>query len=232
MKLLGTPDFNIRAYITRGRTCSGNSMKNTSKTTQIALVVVSSSAIILSVSITQISAVPDQDDNKALAKVQKLREVMEPYSFAKSELKEFQKQLQSMISDGNRTSAEIAKLQSKIEKLKQDVVNYENILDQMEQERIERYKIESALEQKLRVAQDDVVGSNLPLIGVSVSGLHHALVVTVDASQITVEKNETYYTDIIERRYADLSVQVKFDTIVDASCTHPNSNCNPPHWRN
>ena len=202
-------------------------MKNISKTTQIALVAVSLSAIILSVSITQISAVPDQGDNKALAEVQKLREVMEPYSSAKSELKESQKQLQSMISDGNGTSAEIAKLQSKVEKLKQNVANYENILDQMEQERIERYKIESALEQKLRVAQDDAVGSDLPLVGVSVSGLHHALVVTVDANQITAEKNESYYTDIIERKYADLTVHVKFDTIVDASCTHPSSNCNP-----
>ena len=95
----------------------------------------------------------------------------------------------------------------------------------MEQERIQRYKIEPQLESQLRSAQADVNLSGLPLASVSVSGLHKALIVTLDADKMTSEKDSRYYEQMLKGQHPDLPIIVREGKSIDTTCIYPGSNC-------
>ncbi len=103
----------------------------------------------------------------------------------------------------------------------------ESTLSDMERQSIERHKIEPELEQRLRIAQQSVNDSELPVTGTSVSGIHKALVIYIDSTQLTADKNRTYYTELIQNRYSDIPVIVRFGESKLESCTVPTSNCDP-----
>ncbi len=199
-------------------------MKNT-KTIKTILFTAIFSAMIIPVSIIQISAISDQGNNTAVAEIEEIRKVVEPYLKAKSDLSNTQNELEVLLVNG--TSQQIAEKELRIQQLKMDIATYESTLSDMERQSIERHKIEPELEQRLRIAQQSVNDSELPVTGTSVSGIHKALVIYIDSTQLTADKNRTYYTELIQNRYSDIPVIVRFGESKLESCTVPTSNCDP-----
>lgn len=161
----------------------------------------------------------------AQKEIKELGKVMDPYLAAKQQLSEYQNQLNDAIS---KSAGEgVSDIKSQIQKLKDSIKRHEAQLSIMEQKSIEKYKIEPELEVKLRNAQQEVLDSDLPISSVSVSGLHKALVVTINETYLTVEKDKAYYEQLIQDKYSDLPVLVRFGIIQLDGCATPQSNCDP-----
>lgn len=164
-------------------------------------------------------------EDVAEAEIKELGKVMDPYIAAKQQLSKYQNQLDDAIAtDIGEGTADI---KSQIQKLKDDIKRHEARLAVMEQESIEKYKIEPELEAKLHDAQREIVNSGLPIASVSVSGLHKALVVTIDKTQLTAENDESYYEQLIRNKYLDLPLLVRFGAVQPDGCATLKSNCNP-----
>lgn len=179
-------------------------------------------AVIMSAIIIPASALAlEEKEYGAQAEVAKITPHVKELFSARSELEKVRQQ--EAISD-----SEIASKESRMNELQDIIDKKTSLLKAMEEENIKRFTLEPSLKTKLEAARSYAKTlDDLPINKVSISHSQKSLIIGIDESQLTTEKNEQYYKDLLQKEFSNIPMKVVFSISVDEACTTQTSDCDP-----
>lgn len=179
-------------------------------------------AVIISAIIIPASAMAlEEKEYDAQAEIAKITPHVKELFDAKIELQKVQQQ--EAVS-----ASEIAAKEARIAELQETIDRKTAFLKAFEEENIKRFTLEPALKEKLEAARAHAKTlDDLPINKISVSHSQKVLVIGVDESRLTTEKDEQYYKTLLQKEFSGVPMKVVFSTNVDESCTTQTSNCDP-----
>ncbi len=198
----------------------------TTKTTKTILFASLIAAMIIPVAAISAQG-PQPVPYNAQAEIEQIEQFGIPLFEAKRELNEIKRTLEDPEKVSGVSSEQIEAAQERVLELEATIQTNKNALEELEQDRIQRFKIQPDLEAELRENQQKALDSDFPIIGTSLSHSQKALVLLVDENALTKEKNKGYYQKEIRSEFTGIPLVIKFGTNIEESCTSATANCDP-----
>lgn len=192
-------------------------MKNITKTVLLAAIL---SAILIPVSVMALDQKPMSSEEEVAmiqVHVDDLYKATTDLADKKTELTNLNKSDTTTVQEINATELEISTLEKTID-------NKTMILVGIQDDLYDRYTIEPVLNEKLEQAKERAkelrTELDIPFVAIGVSHSKHALNLRIDINALTEQKDESYYTALLEKEFGNLPMIISFIEMgVEDSCT-------------
>lgn len=152
---------------------------------------------------------------------------------ATAKLIDKQTELENLKKSDTLATQEIITTEKAITELQKVVDRETTILADIQEDLYERHTIEPALKAKLDQAEERAkilrTELDIPFVAIGTSSAEKALNLRIDVNALTFEKDETYYTALLKKEFADVPTLISFVEMgTEDSCTsYSGQNCDP-----
>ena len=201
----------------------------TTKTTKTVLFAALLSAIIIPASVMALDQkplTPEAEISMIQAHVDELYSATTQLADKQTELDNLNKSETASVQEINTTKEQIAELEKIMD-------NKTTILVGIQEDLYERHTIEPALKAQLDEAEERAkilrTELDIPFVAIGTSSAEKALNLRIDVNALTSEKDEDYYTALLEKEFGDLPMLISFVEMgTEDSCTsYSGQNCDP-----